>query len=115
MHRQQKLQSFWDMVLQAYICGQKVELILGPLCTFPARGELASRECSDHRNQGGGDCHFLSCDSLRQVHSGVYKLQKQQNSWGRFLSAYFCSQEVGLFCSPLCTGIAWRKLISQEC
>jgi hypothetical protein len=30
-----------------FILSQEAELILSPLCTFPARGELASRECSD--------------------------------------------------------------------
>ena len=30
---------------QALTCTQKVELILSPLYTFPARGELASRKC----------------------------------------------------------------------
>ena len=52
MHRLQKQQSFWDRVLQAYICSQKVGLILSPLCTFPARRELASRECSDPQDSG---------------------------------------------------------------
>ena len=28
-------------------CTQEAELILSPLCTFPARGQLASGECSD--------------------------------------------------------------------
>jgi hypothetical protein len=43
-HRLQKQQSCWDRVLRAYICSQEVGLILSPLCTFPARGELASRK-----------------------------------------------------------------------
>jgi hypothetical protein len=42
----------WDRHLLAYICSQEVELILSLLCTFPARGELASRECSDPGTQG---------------------------------------------------------------
>jgi hypothetical protein len=33
------------MVLWAYICSQGVLLILSPLCTFPAKGEFASRKC----------------------------------------------------------------------
>jgi hypothetical protein len=32
--------------LRAIILSQEVELILRPLCTFPARGKLAYRECS---------------------------------------------------------------------
>ena len=51
-HRPQKQHSFWDGVLWAYIYSQEVELILSPLCTFPAKGELAFRECSDPRTQG---------------------------------------------------------------
>jgi hypothetical protein len=46
---------------------------------------------------------FLSGDSLRQVHSGVHRLQKQQNFWDRVLWAYICSQEVELIPSCLCT------------
>ena len=44
-HRPQKQQNFRDRVLWAYICTQEVGMILSPLCTFPARGELASRKC----------------------------------------------------------------------
>jgi hypothetical protein len=43
--------SFLHMVLQVFILSQEVELILNPLYTFPARGELASRECSDPGTQ----------------------------------------------------------------
>jgi hypothetical protein len=51
-HRLKKEQSFSDMVLLwAYIRMQKVELNLSPLCTLPARGELAYRECPDPRTQ----------------------------------------------------------------
>jgi hypothetical protein len=53
VHRPQKQQGFWDRDLPAYICVQKVELILGALCTLPAREDLASRECSDTRTGGG--------------------------------------------------------------
>ena len=44
-HGPQEQQSNWDRLLWAYICTQEVELILSPLCTFPARGKLASRKC----------------------------------------------------------------------
>jgi hypothetical protein len=50
-HTPQKQQSSWDRVLWAYICSQEVEMILSPLCTFPARGEIASWECSDTKTQ----------------------------------------------------------------
>ena len=74
-HRLQKQQKSWDWVLQAYICRQEVELIHSPLCTFPARGELASRECSHHRSQVR--LPFSLGDSLRQVHLGEHRSQKQ--------------------------------------
>jgi hypothetical protein len=45
--------------LQASICSQEVEMLLSPLCTIPARAELASRECSDNLRLRG-DLHFLS-------------------------------------------------------
>ena len=46
---------------------------------------------------------FLSSDSRRQDHSGAHRPQKQQSSGDRVLRAYMCTQEVGLFHSPLCT------------
>ena len=41
----------WTGSLQSFILSQEVELILSPLCTFPDRGELAYRECSDPGTQ----------------------------------------------------------------
>ena len=41
----------WTGSLQSFILSQEVELILSPLCTFPDRGELACRECSDPGTQ----------------------------------------------------------------
>ena len=58
---------------------------------------------------------FLSNDFLRRVHSGVTRLQKPKSNWDRVLGAYLCSQEVGMFCSLLCTGHAKREQVSQEC
>jgi hypothetical protein len=49
------------------------------------------------------------------AHSGAHRLQKQQSSWDRVLPASICTQEVGLFHSPLCTGLARRELVSQKC
>ena len=46
-----ELLRYGPMGLCAYICSQEVEVILSPLCTFPVRGELASRECSDRGTQ----------------------------------------------------------------
>jgi hypothetical protein len=43
--------AFWTGSLWAFILSQEAELILRPLCTFPAREELASREGSDPRTQ----------------------------------------------------------------
>jgi hypothetical protein len=44
-HRPQKQQSSCDRVLQAFICPQEIGLSPSPLCTFPARGEIASKKC----------------------------------------------------------------------
>ena len=41
----------WTGSLQAFILSQETELRPRTLDTFPARGELASREGSDPRNQ----------------------------------------------------------------
>jgi hypothetical protein len=38
----------WTGSLQAFIFSQEVDQNPKTLCTFPARGELACRECSDH-------------------------------------------------------------------
>ena len=111
VHRPQKQQRFRDMFLQAYVCSQEVELILSPLWTSPARGELTPRECSDPGTRGSSPFSPFTL----QVHSGEHRQQKQQSFWNRVLWAYFCSQEVGLICSPLCIGLTKRELISQEC
>jgi hypothetical protein len=42
----------WTGALRAFIFSQEAELSSSPLCTFPARGELAYRECSDHWDSG---------------------------------------------------------------
>ena len=63
------------------------------------------------RNRSRTQEIFLSGDSLRRVHSGVHRSQKLP----RLLRAYIYTQEVGLFPSPLCTGLTMRELISQEC
>ena len=42
----------WTGSFGAFILGQEAELILRPLCTFPSKGELAIRECSDPRDSG---------------------------------------------------------------
>jgi hypothetical protein len=55
-----------------------------------------------------GDLHFLSRVSLRQDHSGEHRPQKQKSFWNKVLWVYICSQELGLFCYPLCTGLARR-------
>ena len=51
-HRPKKRQSCWDRVLQAYICTQEVGLFHSTLCTFHARGEFDSSECSDPGDSG---------------------------------------------------------------
>jgi hypothetical protein len=46
---------------------------------------------------------------------GPHRLQKQWSSWDRVLPVSICTQEVGVFLSPLCMGPAKGELISQEC
>jgi hypothetical protein len=49
----QKLHSFWDRpCFRPSSFGQEAGLNARHLCTFPARGELACREYSDHWNSG---------------------------------------------------------------
>jgi hypothetical protein len=50
--------------------------------------------------------------SLRQVCSGEHR---QHSFWDRVLQTCICSQEVGLFHSPLYTDLARRELVSQVC
>jgi hypothetical protein len=45
----------------------------------------------------------------------VHRPQKWQSIWNRVLWAYICIQEMGLILSLLCTGLARRELVSQEC
>ena len=49
-HGAQKQQSLLD--LRALVFSQGVDLSSRPLCTFPARGERACRECSDNLDSG---------------------------------------------------------------
>jgi hypothetical protein len=58
---------------------------------------------------------FLQWLSKAGPLTGAHRLQKQQTSWDRVLQAYIWTQEVGLILSPLCTGLARRELVSQEC
>ena len=49
---------------------QEVKLMLSPLCTFPARGELHSTECSDPKTQGRSPFSLLclsKAGSLRRA------------------------------------------------
>ena len=71
------------------------------------QGELASRKCLTPGIRW--DHHFLSSNSLRRDHSGTHKPQKQQSSRDRVLWAYIYTQEVGLFHSPLCTGLGQER------
>jgi hypothetical protein len=67
----------WTGSLSAFIFSQEVELIVRPLCTFPARGELASTECSVP--EACYDRHFLSGVSLRLVNAREVRPEKQQS------------------------------------
>jgi hypothetical protein len=63
-----------------------------------------------------GDHHFLFCVSIRPVIPEEHRPQKQQSFWDKvLLLAFILSQEVELIPSPLCTGLARRELVSQEC
>jgi hypothetical protein len=86
-------------VLLANILSQEVEMILCPLCTFPSREKLASRECSDPWTQGRLQ-FSLQCLS-KIVSSGEHRPQKKQSFWDTVLQAYICNQVVGLFQSSL--------------
>ena len=82
-----------------------MELILSSLCTFPARGELASRECSDPGIEGR---HPFS---LQRV-SKVGQLRRPQ------ATELLGQGPTGLHLQPggpLCTGLFRRELVSQEC
>jgi hypothetical protein len=50
-----------------------------------------------------------------QVYPGAHGPQKWKSSWDRVLLAYIYTQKVGLFCSSVCTCLARRELVSQEC
>jgi hypothetical protein len=52
-HRPQTQQSFLYTVPSGLHPQPEAELNLGPLCPFPASGELASMECSDPLDSGG--------------------------------------------------------------
>jgi hypothetical protein len=58
--------------------------------------------------------HFHSNDSLRWDQPGAHKPQKLQSSWDSVLPASISTQEVGLFLSPLCTGLARRELVFRS-
>ena len=92
--------SSWDRVLPVAICIQELGPFHSPLCTGPTRGELVSRDCSDFWAQML-DHHFLSSDCLRQDQPGVHRVQEWWSSWDRVLPDAICTQELGMFLSPL--------------
>jgi hypothetical protein len=77
---------------------------------LPCQRRACLQECSDAGTQGRS-AFSPQCLS-KVVCSGEHR---QQSFWHRVLQAYICSQEVGLFHRPLCTGLARRELVSQEC
>ena len=46
---------------------------------------------------------------------GAHRLQKLQSNWDKVLPASVCTQELGLFHSPLCTVLARKELVFPEC
>jgi hypothetical protein len=84
--------AFWTGSLRAFILSQEAELILSPLCTFPAKGELAYSGCPDPRDSG--QIALLFCSLL---FSSVLFCSLL------FSSVLFCSLLFSsvLFCSPL--------------
>jgi hypothetical protein len=107
-HSPQKKQSLWNRVLLAYIRSQEVQLILSPLCTFPARGELAPRETQGLR----WDLHFLSSVSLRRVHSGEHR---QQSFLYRVPSCLHLHSGGGADPQSCVHWSCQEKQVSQEC
>jgi hypothetical protein len=82
---------------------------------FLARGELASRKSSDPWDTGEITI-FLSSISLRWVHAGEHRQQKQQSFSGTdLLWAFILCQVVELILTLLCTDLARREQVSQEC
>jgi hypothetical protein len=55
---------------------------------------------SKHKNKRNR-FFFLSVHSLRWVHSGEHRPQKQESFWDRILQGYICNQEVSLIFSLL--------------
>ena len=111
--RPSKWQSFWDRLPWGIHLHPKGGTDPHPPClpflpeeSLPPGCDLPSRHRWDH--------HFLSGDSLRQVQSGKHRPHKHQSTWDMVLQAYICSQEVGLFQNPLCTGLDKRELVYQE-
>jgi hypothetical protein len=74
--RSQKQQSFLDRVPSAFIFSQEVWLMLSHLGTFPARGEFASRECSDPRTQERADVPEVLKEANRLT-GGTSSIQRQ--------------------------------------
>ena len=83
---------------RAFICSQEAELSPRLLCTFPARGESASREGSDPRTQ----VRLPSCiqGSLRD--QSTWRAAGCRSNRATFL-AFIFSQDVELGSRPLCT------------
>ena len=65
-----------------------MELVLSLLCTFPARGELASRECSDPRTQVRSPFSFQELSKahpLRSAQAAEAAEQLGQGPMGLYL------------------------------
>jgi hypothetical protein len=93
----QKQQSFLDIVLQTFILSQEVKLILGPLCTFPARGEFASRECSDPGTQVRSQFSLWCLSEVGPLRRAKISELLGQGPRGIHLPGAYIHQEVGLF------------------
>jgi hypothetical protein len=103
----------WDWVLRAYICSREVGLILHPLRTFSAKGELVSRKCFDSETQGRSlfSLRWLSrAGPLRSSQATEAAEQLVQGHTGLHLhpgGGAVREHSVHLSC--------WRELVSQEC
>ena len=65
---------------------------------------LSGESCIYHMPGSRNKNIFPSNDCLRKNQTGAHRPQKRWNSWDKVRPASICTQELGLFHSPLYTG-----------
>jgi hypothetical protein len=103
----------WSEAFQAFILSQEAELRHRPLCTFPARGELASREGSELGTQARAPSCIPGVSETSLCRRAGHRTNRA--SWTGTLWAFILSQEAELTSRPLCTFTARGELASREC